>query len=264
MQRIVSNYNVDALVVHRQYELSTDHAKDLKDILNKHVSAVTSVNKEDLGLFGIAKYEYYISQVQSILTFASELRESRLPYGTILLQPILRAMLFGPLADLVDPNKYPAEAQSDASIAESGRASMSIQKTVRAFLRKYSEEKLASSPELIREMIAKAQEKEQDGIINELDAMSEDDKRLELIKKKLGIGRWAIGGTKLIWAYNADQYDKEREARLQNYDAEGETRDGIEQLGRPVDAQGFPDYGEEYTERQGGYDVTLYDQDDAE
>jgi hypothetical protein len=44
--------------------------------------------------------------------------------------------------------------------------------------------------------------------------LSEEERAIELINKKLGLGKWAVGGTKLIYAYDKDYYDLEREKRL--------------------------------------------------
>jgi hypothetical protein len=109
-------------------------------------------------------------------------------------------------------------------------------------------------------MVLKAQEVEKVGIITELDEMNDEERKIELMKKRLGLGRWAIGGTKLIWAYDRDQYDREREARLGNYDALGETREGVEALGRENDANGLLDFGADYN--NSGYDYALHDQDE--
>lgn len=51
------------------------------------------------------------------------------------------------------------------------------------------------------------------GIILEMDAMSKEEKQMILMQKKLGIGRWAVGGTNAIWKYNADRYEIERDER---------------------------------------------------
>jgi hypothetical protein len=264
IQRICSNYST-SLRVHREYELSPDHINDLEKILETHTSIIAAVNRNELGDYGISKYKFYIEQMSAVLEIASELRSSRVPYGQIILPYILRVFIFGPLADLVDPNRFPSsDLSSTASLTESGRAVISIQKTVKALIKKMNQDKLSYSPELIREKMAQAKQKENDAILDEFDKKSDEDRVVEMIKKKIGIGRWAIGGSKLIWAYNPEQYDKEREARLNEYNPAGETLDGVQELGRPTDALGLTDFGQEYNEREGGYDYTFHDAADAE
>ena len=35
------------------------------------------------------------------------------------------------------------------------------------------------------------------------------------MQKKLGLGDWSVGGTKSIYAYNSEQYEREREQRVE-------------------------------------------------
>ena len=74
-------------------------------------------------------------------------------------------------------------------------------------------------------MIAERNEKEKAKIIKDFDKMDKDGKKLELLKKKLGLGRWAKGGTKVIWQYDEAQYafDKmeRQEAGIQDFPAAG-------------------------------------------
>jgi hypothetical protein len=269
IERIVMGYNTETLKVHKEYKLSQDHYADLENILAKHTAPIAGVNREALGRFGIAKYKFYVEQMSAVLAMASEIRSSRIPYGQFAIPYIIRAVTFGPLADLVDPNKVPTEdAELATTTTEAGKSAQSIQTTVRSIANQMRIEKLSYSQVLIREMIEKADEKEKNGIINDFDAMTEDDKRLELIKKKIGIGRWAIGGSKLIYAYNADQYDREREVRLAdsaNYDSLATGRgEGNATEGRAADPLGVPDYGPNYTENDGGYTYVFHDEADAE
>ena len=52
-------------------------------------------------------------------------------------------------------------------------------------------------------------------IIGRFDRMSKEEKSLELVKKKLGLGDWAVGGTKAIYKYNPEQYERDRNQRLE-------------------------------------------------
>ena len=65
------------------------------------------------------------------------------------------------------------------------------------------------------------------------------------MKKKLGLGDWAVGGTNVIYAYNPEQYERERGQR---------------------EAMGFQDFtaGELVLEegQEGGYDNEQLGEDD--
>lgn len=82
-----------------------------------------------------------------------------------------------------------------------------------ALLMKIKAEGLDFSSEQIKQMIEDNAEQEKTTIIKKLDAMSRERKQVELLNKKLGLGDWAVGGTKKIREYDPDQYMKEKEQR---------------------------------------------------
>jgi hypothetical protein len=45
--------------------------------------------------------------------------------------------------------------------------------------------------------------------------MTPEEKRSELLNKRLGLGDWARGGSKGIYAFDPEQYDFERNQRIQ-------------------------------------------------
>jgi hypothetical protein len=83
--------------------------------------------------------------------------------------------------------------------------------------------------------------------------MSRAGKDIEKIKIKLGIGEYAVGGTKAIYAYDQERYDIEREERAQAgiIDFPGQGPEGTGTGGaiaaeqRPVDGLGYYETGEE-------------------
>jgi hypothetical protein len=101
-------------------------------------------------------------------------------------------------------------------------------------------------------------------VIEEFDVLSEELKAIENMKKRLGIGKWAIGGTKLIYAYDKDYYDLERERRLDAgiIDFPGLGLDYMPSSA-PVDDLGFGELNDADVE-QGGYDNNQHADDDYE
>jgi hypothetical protein len=127
-------------------------------------------------------------------------------------------------------------------------------------LHKFYKERLSSSPEEIKNMIAMSDEVERVHVVKEFDILTDEERQIEKVKKMLGIGKWAVGGTKLIYAYDADYYDLERQRRL---DAGIMDFPGLgmndEPEGREVDDLGFAEGGEE-----DGYDFNQHEDDDNE
>ena len=81
-------------------------------------------------------------------------------------------------------------------------------------LKKYKNERFRLTDEEIRIEIAKRAEKEKVLIISDFDSMSKEEKAVALTQKRLGIGKWSVGGTEAIYKYNPEQYNKDKEERL--------------------------------------------------
>jgi hypothetical protein len=122
--------------------------------------------------------------------------------------------------------------------------------------------KLKLTDEQVRVLIARRNEKEKKDFVNELKAMTPEDKRIELMNKKLGLGKWAVGGTKAIRIYNQDRYDQEREERhragIMDHAEYGPEGPGVPQ-GRAVEG-GFLNFGNAY--EGDGYDRNQQKEDD--
>jgi hypothetical protein len=106
------------------------------------------------------------------------------------------------------------------------------------------------TPEQIREMIAERNEKEKANIIRKMNDMSRAARDIEKTKIKLGIGEYAVGGTKAIYAYDQDRYDIEREQRAEagivDFPGQGPYDTGEGGGQRAVDGLGYyRDEGEE-------------------
>ena len=80
-------------------------------------------------------------------------------------------------------------------------------------LQKCRTELLPFNEDLIRNRLESRNEKERTGIIQEMNKMDEDVRKIEVMKKRLGIGKWAVGGTKLIRVYDKDYFDLEDSKR---------------------------------------------------
>ena len=63
-------------------------------------------------------------------------------------------------------------------------------------------------------MMAIRDEKERSNIIAEYSKLTDEERAIELMNQRLGLGKYAVGGTKLIYAYDKDYYDLERQKRF--------------------------------------------------
>jgi hypothetical protein len=263
-ERILTQFDENALFIPIELKkaLSEEHvSKDLVPIIAGELSIVKT-KKDDIAkpAFSLAraKIKYFLDQMAAILPFKNNIRPIVVPGRDRALIYIQRAIVYGPLATLVNAAELPPGAAVASPIRAAGDPSMRfLSELVAITLTKHKKERLTYSDQEIKELIAIRNEKERVNVIAEFDKMTDEERAVELINKKLGIGKWAVGGTKLIYAYDKDYYDLERQKREAAgiIDFPGLGPGQMEEFdGRETDAYGFPVFGDEEMERQGGYD----------
>jgi hypothetical protein len=198
-----------------------------------------------------AKAETFLLQARAIINKLEILRPMQIPGGRQTYDFFLKFCLYAPLANFVDPNVLPiSSAESPESQVE--QQALFPAKFVADMLVRFKDEGLRYTPEQIRELIAKRNEMEKANIIRKMNDMSRAGKDIEKIKMRLGLGDWAVGGTKAVYAYDADRYDIEREQRAQAgiIDFPGQGPEGGEPgAGRKADGLGYYNTGGD----EGGY-----------
>jgi hypothetical protein len=219
-ERILTQFDENSLFVPIELRkaLSEDHVqKDLIPILAAELEAVKA-NRDDIKKpsyqLARAKLKYFLEQMSAILSFKDKIRPIVVPGREMSLVYIQRAMFYGPLASLINAGEMPPGAEVVSPIRSLGDQSMRfISQLVAISLTKYKRERLSYNDQEIKELIAIRNEKERVNVIAEFDKLTDEERAVELINKKLGIGKWAVGGTKLIYAYDKDYYDLERQKR---------------------------------------------------
>jgi hypothetical protein len=266
-QRLLGNFDTGKLRVPGElYNIGIQHEIDLNDIIKRHVEANTRFGSSfTAGGIARAKIEYFLKQIQGYLTFTEEMNPSRVPGGAIGVKYIRNALFLGPFAELLDFNKTPpgsgGEVAATSLVDQSGT---SLVMFLTAIFKQYGAESLSYSPEEIKLRIAKAKEKEKMNFIGDKDKMDDEAKKVDNINQALGIGKWAIGGSKLIYAYDAGQYEREREDRIRRGETDlpyleetgRQTHNVVYEFGGVIPGQA------DFYENQGGFDVAQEDPDD--
>jgi len=252
--------------------LSEDHVlKDLLPILQNDSQIIkakeSDIQKEGLTL-ARSKLRYFVEQMSGLLSFKNKIRPIVVPGREKSLVYIQRAMLYGPIATMINPSEIPPGTEIKSSVKSIGDPSMRfLLELVALTLNKYKRERLSFNDQEIKELIAVRNEKERVNVIAEFNKLTDEERAVELMNKRLGLGKWAVGGTKLIYAYDKDYYDLERQKREAAgiIDFPGLGPDQMEALdGREVDEFGFPVFGDAEFEREGGYDHNQHGDDDHE
>jgi hypothetical protein len=271
LKRMVVNYNTESLFIPTELEksLSKQHVdKDLKPILEAELSTVSKredILKRPALNLARAKINYFIKQMSAILAFKTKVRPIIIPGRDVTLTYIQRTLLYGPLASLLNSSELPPGFEDVSSVRAIADPSMKfLLEVIAETLVKYKSERISFNDEELKQMIAIRNEKERTNIIDEFDKMTDEERAVELMNKRLGIGKWAVGGTKLIYAYDKDYYDLEREKRLAAgiFDVPGLGQDTA-MLHAEADALGFQIMSDADYEGDGGYDFTQTGEDDA-
>ena len=273
-QRILTQFSSSSLFVPIELKkiLSEDHVrKDIIPILENDMQVIKlkeeEIKKPTLQL-ARSKIRYFLSQMSSLLNFKNKIRPIIIPGHDKTLVYIQRTILYGPLATMINPSEIPVGTAITSTVHSIGDPSMRfLLEIVALTLRKFKSEKLSFNDREIKELIAIRNEKERVNVIAEFDKLSDEERGIELINKRLGLGKWAVGGTKLIYAYDKDYYDLERQKREAAGIIEfpGLGPDQIVSLdGRPIDITGFPIISDTEFEKEGGYNHNQHGDDDHE
>ena len=201
--------------VPKSWELSWQHQLDVESILNAHRGYIAKFNKVEVTPWLKAKIDTVVIQTRSILQKLETLRPLQIPGGIQTYEYFLKFCLYSPLANFVDPNTLPIAQDTEAPSSHVEQQAMFPAKFISDMVNRFKEEGLSLTPEQIREMIAKRNEAEKANILRKMTEMPRAQKDIAKIQMKLGIGEWAVGGTKAIYAYDKDRYDIERDQRAQ-------------------------------------------------
>jgi hypothetical protein len=198
--------------VPQSWGLSRQHQQDVTGFLTEHRSYLLKFNKVGVTPWLKAKVETLIAQIRPILDIMETLRPMQIPGGKQTYDYFLKFCLYAPLANFADPDILPIARDAEAPSQLEPEALFPA-RFVSEMLNRFKVEGLKLTPEQIRELIAARKEEEKSNILRTMTKMSRAEKDISKIQMKLGLGDWAVGGTKAIYAYDPEQYDKEKDQR---------------------------------------------------
>ena len=135
-------------------------------------------------------------------------------------------------------------------------------------LLKYSQERLSFSDQDIKNLIEIRNEKERQTFIKDFDVLDDEMRRVELTKKYLGIGKWAFGASKAVYAYDPEQWDREQGERAKAGISDFPGMGPYESIAPGTEGRQFTEdgaFGDNgfYDDVNGGYDNDQVAEDDA-
>ena len=269
-QRMLTEFQITSLVVpcELKSDLSYIHVKeDIQPMLDNDTLLIKIKGNElkDSKLnIAKSKIKYFLKQMSAILVYKNKIRPSVIPGGKYTLEYIQRILLYGPLATLLNPSDIPDGVESKSPIKELGNTSQKYLRDVILYtLNKFNTEKLIFNDKQLKEKIAIRDEKERANIIAQYSKLTDEERAIELMNQRLGLGKYSVGGTKLIYAYDKDYYNLEREKRLAAGIIEFPGSGNGEMLppeGHMIDENGFRLYTD--NELEEGYEHNQYGDDE--
>jgi hypothetical protein len=213
-QRLRTGFSIKSLKVQKSYKLGEGTEQDLEGLLNTHLSYLDALKRNYHGLTR-AKIDSVRKKLAVALpVIQKEIRTPLIPGGSIGLPYLLGALVLGIISECADPNLVPQDETIEQNDDESENPTGTME-MIRICVGRFKAEGLKYTDEEIRTMIARREEVEKMRIIKKLDRMTPEEKKAELMMKRLGLGDWAVGGTKAVYAYDPKQYERERGERAE-------------------------------------------------
>jgi hypothetical protein len=272
-QRWINGVNISEYKILKSYELSSG---TMDDIMVKGLGPHLQILGSGEPLEGLTR-----QKSKDFVTKLSVMCKHIFPYvraivtpgGKDMVQYLIRAYLMSALASFIDPHEIPSAEgregkEGDADVdADADTLNIKlIYKGISQALTKFAVGSKIPSEEEIRIGLEQRAEKEKQVYLSKLERMTREERRVELVLKGLGMGDWAVGGTKAIRQYDADRYEAERAERaaagIMDYPGTGGAGGGAE-AEAPIDMFGT-DYGGQYDAAtgDGGYDHDQMAEDD--
>jgi hypothetical protein len=211
-QRWLTNFNLSNIKILKSYELSKDTERDILTGLATTLRPLG--DKEELTGLALRKVRKLVADLSSACkNVFPKLRGILLPGGKIMQEYMLRAYVMGIIQRFMDPHQVP---EGDEELGGGAAAPANIKMLYKALaqcLTKYAVGTKVPSEEEIRLSLETRAEKERNIFRKERDGMTRDRRKVEAALKQLGMGKWAVGGSKAIRQYDADRYEAERAER---------------------------------------------------
>jgi len=259
-QRWITGIGPDSYQILNSYGLSKE---TMDDILQKGMGPhLQKLGDDELEGLAKLKVQQFVSDLQyACSSIFPSLRGILMPGGSVMVQYVTRAFVMGYVARFLDPHYIP---DSDGDEEFQGAVNMKLLYTALAkTLSRYFRGSRIPTEQEIRTRLEQRVEAEKQKFLSKMDRMSRDERRVELVNKNLGLGEWAVGGTKAIRQYDPERYEAERAERAQaglvDY-ADVGAANAADGAGRAFDMFGYVAEGGEGGD--GGYDHDQIGEDD--
>lgn len=212
-QRLLNGFHIETLRVSTKFGLPPITRDAIDAALKAHVVYLEQLKKYVKGYTQI-KLQQARTALSTVLPIIQNgIRSSLIPGGEKATPYLVAALIAGILSEFTSPNTVPTSTGGgSAGYDATARIPINI---LEICLSRFQLEGLTFTEDEIRNLIAQRVDAEKMTFINDLDKMSPEEKKSELMMKRLGLGKWSIGGTKAITTLDPDQLEREQVKRIE-------------------------------------------------
>ncbi len=257
LQRILTQRDPSAYTrISETLQLSTEHYSTLKTMMDDNQGVFTKFREQfALGkhAFARAKLTYFVERLCADYKGILELNADNVPGGEMILKYIIQYLFLKTTADLLNPSEVPPDAPPTSRYDTSASLLTTVLIEV---MNRFGKEQLTMNSEEIRNFIQARIEQETELFIETVKKMTDDEKQLDAVQKNIRMGRYAVGGSTVIYKYDAARWDQEQKERIlmgmaTTAGVEGISMENYEAIiGR--DEGGYSDYSNGYDLGQTG------------
>lgn len=212
-QRLTLKFKPESLKVQKSYDLPKETQDEVNGALGSHLAYLQNLQKVVKGYSEI-KLKQAQRQLSAVLySIQNEIRPKLVPGGEQATTYLVAAIIVGVLGEFINPNVIPEGVVATGGTVEpTARVPINI---LEVCLSRLQLEGLNFTEDEIRDLIARRTAAEKDLFMTGQNKMTPEEKKADLMMKRLGLGKWAVGGTKAIITLDPDQLDREREQRIE-------------------------------------------------
>jgi hypothetical protein len=212
-QRLVLGFKPETFKVQKAYKLPKDIEDTVNGGLESHLAYLNALKKTVKGYTEI-KLKQAVKQLQAALKMIQQnIRGQLLPGGAAAAGHIVGMLITGILAEFINPNIIPdGVSGTGGAIEATARVPLNI---LEVCLSRLQLEGLNLTEDEIRDLISLRNDAEKIIFVTRQEKMTPEEKKADLMMKRLGLGQWAVGGTKAVYTLDPDQLDREREQRIE-------------------------------------------------
>jgi hypothetical protein len=212
-QRLVLGFRPESLRVPKSYDLPKDIQDAVNTSLDAHLAYLNTLKKTVKGYTEI-KLKQAQKQLAGLLQMIqADLRVQLVPGGAMGVNYLIGGLVAGVLGEFINPNIIPDGVSGTGGAVEAtARVPINI---LEVCLSRLQLEGLTFTEDEIRDLIARRNDAEKILFVTRQEKMTPEEKKADLMMKRLGLGSWAIGGTKAVSTLDPDMLDREREQRIE-------------------------------------------------